>query len=393
MSFHKAQRRCNIKRRFLPFFFTILFFLFSNSHHLTPTSAFTLSDNEPIEETKTLDLLQISEMRVRDIKRRLVRTHGYSNTELAKMLDKKELIHTLSYEEHKVYQNIQEKKKRQSIKRGIITALICVCVVLFWPLVVQVWEVGSVNFVVYTDKKKYEISRCNELSSKKGYIGILLLFLLDMLQLWLTTSVLLSWFISKNKYFFPIPSLSIRPAALLAASTGGNAGPLGQYGINIGSMLVTWTLRYVKSKVEDWMGKVLNKAMRAQRKAQREWESNEEKEERKKAKALRKEERRKRREEEALKERQQKVEDAKQRSASSVVTNSTTAKEGEGEEKDGGDEKKEETERTTDDDNVTNGEFYSQGEVPSWLNDGTKEEEQQSQQSQPYGDSGFDELD
>jgi len=158
-------------------------------------------------------------------------------------------------------------------------------------------------------------------------------------------------------------------------------------------MLVTWTLRYVKSKVEDWMGKVLNKAMRAQRKAQREWESNEEKEERKKAKALRKEERRKRREEEALKERQQKVEDAKQRSASSVVTNSTTTKEGEGEEKDGGDEKKEETERTTDDDNVTNGEFYSQGEVPSWLDDGTKEEEQPSQQSQPYGDSGFDELD
>ena len=36
-------------------------------------------------ETKSLNIIQISEMRVRDIKRRLAREHGYSADELARM--------------------------------------------------------------------------------------------------------------------------------------------------------------------------------------------------------------------------------------------------------------------------------------------------------------------
>ena len=57
-------------------------------------------------ETKTLNIVEISEMRARDIKRRLARTHGYSPDELSRMIDKKELINVLSYEEHKNYQQV-----------------------------------------------------------------------------------------------------------------------------------------------------------------------------------------------------------------------------------------------------------------------------------------------
>eukprot|EP00565_Helicotheca_tamesis_P003441 CAMPEP_0185732010 /NCGR_PEP_ID=MMETSP1171-20130828/14627_1 /TAXON_ID=374046 /ORGANISM="Helicotheca tamensis, Strain CCMP826" /LENGTH=379 /DNA_ID=CAMNT_0028401393 /DNA_START=403 /DNA_END=1542 /DNA_ORIENTATION=+ len=379
-------------------------------------------------------------MRARDIKRRLSRSHGYSNTELAKMIDKKELIHTLSYEEHKVYQKMEQKKKRAQMKQGIIVALICVCVVLFWPLIVQAWEVASVNFVVYTDKKKYELSRCHELSSNLGYIGILLLFFLDLLQLWLTASVLLSWFISSSntylyKYLFPIPRLSVRPAALLAGAMGGNAGPLGQYGINIGSMLITWMLRYTKSKVETWIGTVFSRAMKKQRKEkkrqqkqQEEWESKEDREERRRLKALRKEERKKRREEEERmaeeerkKQRERDVDEIRKRSEQSVVTNNATAAAAASNDNGGGDgttqagnhdekssnccNQENNSDHQHEKENAEQNEFYSQGDLPSWLNGNdtntatkdAKKEEENDKKEEGYSDdvvgSGFDELD
>jgi hypothetical protein len=98
----------------------------------------------------TLSMLDISEMRVRDIKRRLVRQHGYGADEIAKMIDKKELINALSYEEHKAGQKETARKKRVALRRSIIVALICVIAVMFKPLFAHVFEVASVNFVVYT---------------------------------------------------------------------------------------------------------------------------------------------------------------------------------------------------------------------------------------------------
>ena len=100
----------------------------------------------------TLSMLDISEMRVRDIKRRLARHHGYGSDEIAKMIDKKELINALSYEEHKAEQKETARKKRVALRRSIIVALICIIAVMFKPLFAHVFEVAHVNFVVYTGR-------------------------------------------------------------------------------------------------------------------------------------------------------------------------------------------------------------------------------------------------
>lgn len=91
-------------------------------------------------------------MRVRDIRRRLTREHGYGADEIALMLDKKELINALAFEEHKAAQKEKDRKKRVAFRRSIIVALICVIFVMFRDLFVHAYEVASVNFVVYTGK-------------------------------------------------------------------------------------------------------------------------------------------------------------------------------------------------------------------------------------------------
>ena len=101
-------------------------------------------------ETKTLNIVEISNMRARDIKRRLARSHGYGVDELSRMLDKKELINTLSFEEHKAYQKEADRRKWIRFKNTVIYTSIAILIVMFWPLLRQAFEAASVNFVVYT---------------------------------------------------------------------------------------------------------------------------------------------------------------------------------------------------------------------------------------------------
>lgn len=102
------------------------------------------------KSVKTLSIVEISEMRARDIKRRLTREHGFGPDEIAKMIDKKELVNALSYEEHRADQKEKDRKKRVTLRRSIIVALLCVIFVMFRPLLVHAWEVLLVNFEVYT---------------------------------------------------------------------------------------------------------------------------------------------------------------------------------------------------------------------------------------------------
>ena len=104
-------------------------------------------------ETKTLNIVEISEMRARDIKRRLSRSHGYDPDELSRMIDKKDLINTLSFEEHKAYQQESDRRKWIRLKTTVIYTCVAVMVVMFWPLLRHALEVGHVNFVVYTGEK------------------------------------------------------------------------------------------------------------------------------------------------------------------------------------------------------------------------------------------------
>lgn len=255
-------------------------------------------------ETKSLNIIQISEMRVRDIKRRLAREHGYSADELARMLDKKDLINTLSYEEHKVYQQESDRRKWRRIKSTIIYTCAAVLIVMFWPLLKHAGEVASVNFVVYTDKRRHELSRCREYSSFKGFFGMFLLFIIDFLSTWLSVSVLLSW-VMRSKYFFPVPNLPIRPAQLLAG--GGDAGALGQYGINVGPMIISGLFRFLNNRVEGMIGKAMSTAFQNQRRKEKEEMKRARKEER----AKEKEERRKMKKEAKL--RMKEEEEAKAR--------------------------------------------------------------------------------
>lgn len=67
----------------------------------------------------------------------------------------------------------------------------------------------------------------------------------------------------KSEYFFPVPYVPIRPAELLATAAGasGNVGALGNYGINIGPMIVSWLFRYMNGKLENFMGLALQQRM------------------------------------------------------------------------------------------------------------------------------------
>lgn len=233
-------------------------------------------EDKPSSTRNNLSIIEISELRVRDIKRRLARHHGYGADEIAMMLDKKELVNALAFEEHKDVQKEKDRKKRIVLRRSVIVALICVILVMFKDLFVHAFEVASVNFVVYTDKKKYEYSRCREMRSIKGLFGLFLMIILNMMQLWLSVSVLLSW-VMKSKYFFPIPYLPIQPAALLASAAGtGTGGPLAGYGLNIGPMVVSGLFRFLNGRIEGFMGKALAQAMKRQKKERKKARKEEE---------------------------------------------------------------------------------------------------------------------
>jgi hypothetical protein len=244
------------------------------------------NDNIVAFQTHTLGMAEIRDMRVRDIKRRLTRIHGYSADEVGRMLDKEELIQALSFEEHKEREKELQRVKRYVIVKGLMVTLIAIVAVMFWPLWVQMYEVASVNLVVYTDKKKYEATRCLELQSWEGMIGVVLMGIVDGLQVWLSMSILLSWFIS-SAYFFPTPNLSFRPATFMGENV--SQGPLAKYGLNLGPMVLTAAFRFLQGQLETFTGRALSRALQKQKKAARDRESPQEMADRKAArKAARK---------------------------------------------------------------------------------------------------------
>ena len=111
------------------------------------------------------------------------------------------------------------------------------------------------------------------------------MFVVDMLQFWLTASILGSWIVSRHskygKYFFPVPSIPLRPAQLMGGQMAQSS--LANYGMNVGPMAVGWVLRFINGRFEKWTGKALSQAYKAQRRAAREWETEEERAARKAA--------------------------------------------------------------------------------------------------------------
>lgn len=233
--------------------------------------------NQPsttISGTTLLSIQDVSDMRVRDIKRRLSRIHGYSAEEVSKILDKKELVQALAFEEEKIRLKQENSAKRIVVQQGMIAAIVTILILLCWPVLLHAYEVAMINFVVYTDRKKIEALKCFELKSYWGLLGVVCMGVLDVLQIWLTTSVLLSW-VMTSKYFFPFPRLTIRPAQLMGGEMANSS--MANYGINVGSMLVTYGLRFLYGKIEQYTGIALAKKARQQRQEARQHESSDEK--------------------------------------------------------------------------------------------------------------------
>ena len=118
--------------------------------------------------------------------------------------------------------------------------------------------------------------------------------MIDVLSLWLSVSVLLSW-VMNSKYFFPVPNIPIRPGQLLTIH-GGDAGALGKcalclfdkcigpvslnelispcllgkYGINVGPMVISWSFRFFNGKVEAMIGRAMADALNRQKRREKE---------------------------------------------------------------------------------------------------------------------------
>lgn len=247
---------------------------------------FVVGGNKDDGRRNTLSHAEISDLRVRDIKRRLARSHGYGADELARMLDKKDLIAALSKEETKLRTKYRKEQQRKLFWRGLFVAIMCVVAIIGWPLWVQLSEVTAVNWQVYYDRKRHEIGQCMEFRSGKGAIGVLLLSILDGIRFWLSVTVLLSWVLPSDspyrRYMFPIPSLPIRPGQFMGDKVAN--GRFGQYGMNVAPMAITWSIGFVRGKIEYWTGKALSVAARLRRREARSGETEEERKVRKAAK-------------------------------------------------------------------------------------------------------------
>jgi len=258
------------------------------------------TDDDKDAKLSTMSDTEIANLRVRDLKRKLARVHGYGADELGRMLDKKDLIAALTKEETILRNKYRNKQRRKLLWKGVMIAIMCIIAIVGWPLWVQLSEVTAVNSQVYYDRKKHEISQCIEFRSAKGAVGVVLLAILDGIRFWLSMTVMASWFMASDspyrKYMFPIPSFAIRPAMFMGEKVAN--GPMGRYGMNIAPMAITWCMGFVRAKLEYWTGKALSSSAKVRRKEAR---SGETEEERKARKAARKAAKRAAREEQERK--------------------------------------------------------------------------------------------
>jgi hypothetical protein len=226
------------------------------------------SVNQPTSSESWMSILEISSLRVRDIKRRLTRRHGYSPDRISNILDKKELIHMLAYEEDKIRMKYEQRVQQDAFFYAVLVAVLILIITIGWPIIEHAYNVISVNLVVYTDRKIFEAKQCMQLQSTLGMAGLGLMILLDLLQLWLSLTVAMSWVIAKNKFFFPYPSFSLSLQELVPHTLGSNQSQapvrptMDRLGINFGPMIVGMLLDFSRRRLEAWIGRVLLAAKR-----------------------------------------------------------------------------------------------------------------------------------
>lgn len=102
-------------------------------------------------------LSDISSLRVREIKYRLSHRYGYTPQKLSRILDKTELVHLLSYEEHMAYNEQQEKQrtidKNRRWRISIIIGIAGIGIKMLFPFIRHLYSIVAINFVVYAGKR------------------------------------------------------------------------------------------------------------------------------------------------------------------------------------------------------------------------------------------------
>jgi len=218
---------------------------------------------------------EISSLRARELKRRLGRDYGYLNSELDRMIHKNEIINALAYEMLKQHQKRRKIDKQKSIQNALFITIGLTILWLCRPLVSRLWDVCHVNLVVIWDVTSDRVRTCAKYRSLIGLFGVLVLTLLDLLKLWLSASVLISWFIKGRRwYLFPTPNFSVYPGAVLGgnpemAVRGGAAG-MSSWGVNIMPMLIRWAMTWAHHKVEGLVGRTIAAAKRRKKDARHE---------------------------------------------------------------------------------------------------------------------------
>mmetsp|Transcript_26873 Transcript_26873/g.53671 ORF Transcript_26873/g.53671 Transcript_26873/m.53671 type:complete len:423 (-) Transcript_26873:309-1577(-) len=244
--------------------------------HLSRTIVTTFGGDDGLIDDGYDPMVEITSLRPRELKRRLGREHGYLNSELDRMIHKNELINALAYELTKEHRKKMKTKKQKSIHNAL---LITIGLTIAWicrPLLNRLWDTIHVNLVVVWDVSSDRIKTCIKYRSLTGILGVLMLAFLDLTKMWLSVSILASWFIKGRPwYLFPTPNFPIYPGAVLGgnpenAMRGGSGPGLSSWGLNIGPMFVRWAMGWVYKQVEGFVGRSIAVAKRKKKEARHE---------------------------------------------------------------------------------------------------------------------------
>jgi hypothetical protein len=199
-------------------------------------------------------MTDFSEMRVRDLQRHLLKL-GIDEAKVMGILDKKEMI-----ELAEMYANHADQMAKITII-VIISLCISVLLLLWYYRSSILYVIGQIcewlRGYFYPIVSRIEtIHKCVRL---KLFIPIFLFqicLMLDLYELWIQLSVLLSWVVSHTsilrQYFPPVLSLHVSPHSMLKnMNMASNNSFLSGYGINLGSMITLAIIKYIRSSIEN----------------------------------------------------------------------------------------------------------------------------------------------
>ncbi|GMH79851.1 hypothetical protein TrST_g10323 [Triparma strigata] len=207
-------------------------------------------------------------LRVRDLKRRLQLTHGYTVAQLDRLQFKSDLIDAIIKEETNPAAKNAKIAAAERVKNFfpglgdeyfslIVTAVVVVVLVVMDFTLEGGGPISAfiiLPFQAYVAERKQIYKRV----SKASFLALLLLGVLvalDLLSTWIRATVVVGWVLPRSIYYriypflFPMPNLRISTSMLMPAGGGGGGG--GGYGINIFPIISGKIIGWIESRVKE----------------------------------------------------------------------------------------------------------------------------------------------